>query len=299
MNKILITGGSGLVGKALTNRLLELNYEVKHLGRTKKGNKNVEEYVWNISDDYIEEGAIEKDDIIIHLAGENVGKGKWTQERKQRMINSRVSSTQLLFKKIKDQQIPIQKFIGASAIGYYGMHDREEPYQESDLPGDDFMASICKEWEKKALQFESLNIPVIILRIGVTLSAEGGALASIAKPVRSFLGAPIGSGKQNISWIHIEDLCRIFIEMINGGTTGIFNAVSPNPVTNKQLIQTIGRCLKKPIWPFHVPAAFMKMLLGEQAEIVLKGSKVSSQKIQAHGFQFNFKTIEEAIEHLL
>lgn len=300
MGTILITGGSGLIGTAITEVLIKNNYIVRHLGRSKKGRSDIEEFIWNPEKKEIDENALLNVDFIIHLAGTNVGKGTWSEERKKQIIESRVQSTELLIETLKKMNHKPQKVICASAIGFYGIRPKTTNYTEEDEPGNDFMAEVCIKWENAIKKINTLQIPFQIFRIGVVLSNKGGALPMMAKPVSLFAGAPLGNGNQIISWIHVYDLCKMFQWSIeNKEITGIYNAVSPNPVNNIKFTKLLGDVLKKPVWSVHIPSFILKTLLGEQSEIVLQGVGVSSEKIEKKGFKFEYPELKEALKNLL
>jgi len=300
MKTILITGASGLIGSALTEHLLREGYRVRHMGRTLKGRTDVEEFTWDPGLGKIDERALENTDVIVHLAGTNVGGKRWTEQQKQAIINSRVQSTATLLKATERLQQKPQKIICASAMGYYGVRSSGQAFHENDPPGTDFMARVCVEWENAIAGFSQLSLPVLIFRIGVVLSAEGGALPVMAKPVRMYAGAPVGNGKQVVSWIHIDDLCRLFIRGIQEENfQGVYNAAAPHPVTNRELTQAIGKQLRKPVWKMRVPAFLLRMMLGEQADIVLEGVNVSADKLLSDGFSFRYSLIDEALADLL
>jgi uncharacterized protein (TIGR01777 family) len=299
MKTILITGASGLIGSALTERLLAENYRVRHLGRSKKGHPGVTEFLWDPEKGAIDEAALKDADVIVHLAGANVGKGRWTEAQKRTIIDSRVKSTQLLYDTLKKINQAPQKIICASAMGYYGIQSADHAFRENDPPGTDFMAQVCIAWEKAAQAFSEI-CPVLTFRIGVVLSDKGGALPLMAKPVRMFAGAPVGSGKQVVSWIHITDMCRLFLEGIHEENfSGVYNAVAPHPVTNKEMTKAIGQQLRRPVWGLNVPSFLMRAMLGEQADIVLEGVEISAGKILQEGFTFEYPAIREALKNLL
>lgn len=300
MKTILITGASGLIGNALTDHLSGKGYTIRHLGRSKKGKPGVDEFTWDPDKGEIDQDALRGTDIIVHLAGSNVADGKWTGERKKQIMNSRVKSTLLLLDTIKKTESKPAKLIAASAMGYYGVESNEQSYAETDPPGNDFMAEVCVEWEKSVGNFESLNVPVLIYRIGVVLSDQGGALKVMAQPVKLFAGTPVGSGRQIVSWIHIDDLCALLMKGIEEDHFyGTYNAVAPNPVSNKTLVKAIGKALRRPVWPVPVPGFMLRILLGEQADIVLKGVSVSAAKITGTGYRFQFSEIGDAVNDLL
>ena len=294
MASILVTGGTGFIGRALCDLLRTKGHTVLILSRTKTDKPNT--FYWNLAERYIDPEAIIKSDYIIHLAGEGIANKRWTPQRKNDLIKSRVETANLLFEKVKELNPNLKGFIAASGIGFYGATTSEKIYEENDAPGNDFISEICKVWEKASLQFDVLNIRTVIFRTGVVLAKEGGALEKLSHPIKMGVGAPIGSGKQYIPWIHIEDLCNMYVEaMENRGIKGVYNAVAPEHLTNKSLTKIIAHKLKKPLWLPNIPAFVMKLILGKMAVIILEGSRVYSEKIMATGFKFKFPTIEEAL----
>src|SRR5258708_33984710 len=221
--KILITGASGMIGAQLTEMLLAKNYSVAHLGRKKKG--NVPSFVWDVSNGVIDKDALQQTDTIIHLAGANVASSRWTEGRKKEILESRVKSTALLFQTLKNNRHTIQTFISASAIGYYGFGEENKIFTEEDNPGNDFLAQVTRQWEEAADRFATLGIRTVKIRTGIVLSKKGGALEKMVKPIKFGIGSPLGSGKQFISWIHIDDLCGIFLKAIEDEKmSGTYNA---------------------------------------------------------------------------
>jgi uncharacterized protein (TIGR01777 family) len=296
---ILITGASGMIGTRLSEILLERGYSVAHLGRSKKEEK-IKSYVWNVNNFVVEPGALRGITSIIHLAGAGVAEKRWTEERKKEILDSRIKSTALLCDTLKKGNHHVTSIISASAIGYYGIDDNETVFVESDPPASDFMARVTKQWEDEVEKIRALDIRVVKLRVGIVLSERGGALKKMVEPIKLFVGAPLGSGEQNINWIHIDDLCEMFIKAIEDEQmSGAYNATGPYPVTNRELTHAIGKVIKRPILLPFTPAFILKMVIGEMAEYVLKGSKVSSEKIQKAGFEFKFKNLEEALKNLL
>jgi hypothetical protein len=293
MTKILITGGTGLIGKQLQKKLQDKSYEVVILSRNPKS-KN--DFLWNVNEGYIDEKALENTRYIIHLAGAGIADKRWTTERKKELINSRVKSTNLLLKKIKEYQIPLKGFVSASGIGYYGAITSDKIFTEEDDPENDFISEICVEWEKSVRQFQELEIPTTILRTGIVLSKNGGALQKMNTPL--FLSA-LGSGNQFMPWIHIDDLCDLYIKAIeNSEFTGIYNAVAPEHQTNQSFTKTLGKVLGKSVLPMNAPSFVLKSTLGELAYILINGSRVSSKKVEESGFQFQFKTLRDSLVSL-
>ncbi|MGK0412003.1 MAG: hypothetical protein ACJA1B_000192 [Polaribacter sp.] len=291
MAKILITGGTGLVGTRLTKMLIDKKHEVIILSRNPK-NKN--EFKWDTSKKYVDKKAFENIDYIIHLAGAGIADKRWTDERKKIIIDSRVQTANLLFNTIKENNINLKGFISASGIGYYGAITTNTIFKESDSVGDDFLGEVCQKWEDAAHQFEGLNIPVTILRTGIVLSKKGGALEKMRLPVIS----PIGSGKQYLPWIHMDDLCDMYTQTIEGNLKGIYNAVAPEHHTSITFSKALAKSLKRPYIGICVPSFMLKLLFGELSIILLEGSRISAKKIEKNGYSFRFKTLKKALNTL-
>ncbi|CAM1333571.1 TIGR01777 family oxidoreductase [Tenacibaculum aestuariivivum] len=273
MTKILITGGTGLVGKQLQQVFKEKNIEVAILTRNPKKEN---EFKWDINQKYIDEKAFEKITHIIHLAGAGIADKRWTDKRKEELINSRVDSANLLFEKVKEYKIPLKGFVSASGIGYYGAITSDKIYSENDTPQNDFISKICVKWEEAAHKFKQLNIPVTILRTGVVLAKNGGALSKINTPL--FLSV-LGTGKQYMPWIHIDDLSNLYLKAVTDNNfIGIYNAVAPEHQTNKSFTTILSKIIHKPIFLFNAPAFVLNIILGEMACILLNGSRISSEK---------------------
>lgn len=299
MRKILITGGSGLIGSRLTELLLQRGHEVAHLSRSRKS-AGVRTFLWDIPSRKIDSAAFENIETIVHLAGANVGDKPWTKKRKQEILESRTHSARLLFDTLKTRTHQVRNFISASAIGYYGFHENDGMFREDDGPGNDFLASVVKKWESEVDQISSLGIRVVKVRVGIVLSRDEGALKEMARPVKFYVGAPLGSGEQRLSWIHVDDVCRVFILAIEKESIhGPLNAVGPSPVTNREMTRAIARTLKRPLILPAIPAPVLKLLLGEMSDLALKGSSVSNEKLVREGFSYDFPTLEGALENLL
>ncbi len=300
MGNILITGGTGLIGRRLTELLTARGHTVSHLGRSKRGENNVRTFTWSIDAHRIDESAFDGVEAIIHLAGAGIADKRWTEERKREILESRTKSTRLLYEELKKRNHVVKTVVAASAIGYYGFDDEEKVFTEDSAPGDDFLAEVTRHWEKEIDAIADLGIRVVKIRTGIALSEKGGALMEIVKPVRLFAGAPLGSGRQFMSWIHVDDLCGIFIKAVEDPSlTGAYNGVAPNPVTNRVLTKEIARVLHKPLLLPPVPSFVLKILLGEMAALVLRGNRVSAKKILDAGYRFKFENIGEAMEDLL
>ncbi|MFY0603496.1 MAG: TIGR01777 family oxidoreductase [Flavobacteriaceae bacterium] len=290
MTKVLISGGSGLIGKQLSFLLTTKNYAVNILSRNPT---NSNEYKWDIKQGYIDEKAFENIDYIIHLAGAGIADKRWTSERKQEIIDSRVMSTELLLLKVSELKIPLKGFISASGIGYYGAITSEHIFNESDTANNDFIGNVCQLWEDAALKFDLANIRTTILRTGIVLSKKGGALAKMKTPIIS----PIGSAKQYLPWIHIDDICEMYLYSIeNPKMKGIYNAVAPEHHTSSSFSKALAKALKRIYIGLPVPGFLLKLLFGELAIILLKGSRVSSKKISQHGYNFKFSKLKDALK---
>lgn len=305
MATVLITGGTGLIGRTLTKELIAKGYAVIILTRNKGRQKSTERVSyaeWNIEDQTIDKEAVVKADFIIHLAGANVAEGRWTKRRKNEIVKSRLQTGKLLAKALAQIPNKVKAVISASAIGWYGPDPQQpdaNPFIETDAAANDFLGTICQQWEAAISPVIETGKRLVILRTGIVLSNDGGAYPEFKKPLNFGVATILGSGKQVISWIHITDLVRLYIEaIVNDKLKGVYNAVAPEPVTNKKLISEIARQSKKLYVKVRVPAFVLKTVLGEMSIEVLKSATVSSHKIQAAGFQFTFPSIETAIHNL-
>ncbi len=297
--KVLITGGTGLVGSRLTEILLQKGYKVAFLSRKPNPMAYIPTFGWDIEKKYIDEKAFEDVNFVVHLAGENVGEKSWSDTQKQQILNSRINSTLLLAQKIQDLEIPLESFVSASAIGYYGTDTGEKICDENTLPANDFLANVTKEWENAVFFLKNLEINYIVLRIGVVLSPKGGALPKLTQPIRWGAGASLGTGKQFLSWIHIDDLCEMIIFSMEKKLLGVYNAVAPNPVRNEEMTKMIAKTLKKPLILPNVPSFVLNLMLGEFSKSVLGGSNISVNKMLNEGFSFKYPTLEPALKNLL
>lgn len=299
VTSVLITGASGLVGTRLTEMLLQRGHRVSHLGRKNKAS-SVPSYVWDVNKGIVDKQALDKVDVIIHLAGAGVAEQRWSSTRKREILESRTASSALLFKTLASGNHQVKAIVSASAIGYYGIGTDENWKKESDPAGDDFLSRVVAAWEEEVGKIETLGLRVVKIRIGIVLSASGGALIEMGRPVRWGLGAALGSGRQAVSWIHIDDLCEIFIKAaLDSQWSGAFNGVNPSPTTNAELTRKIASILHRPLWLPHVPGWFLRILVGEMADVVLGGSRVSAEKLLATGFSFHFLKLEDALSDLL
>lgn len=275
--------------------LIQQGHTVSHLSRAKKPG-SVPTYVWNIPEGKIDDEALKNIDTVIHLAGEGIADKRWTEKRKREILESRTQSTSLLTRYV-EKYPNIKTVISASAIGYYGETLSSAEFTETSNPGNDFLASVVKAWENEADKIQ--NKRIVKIRTGIVLSEKGGALKEMARPVRWGVGAPLGTGEQYVSWIHIDDLCKMYIKAVeDAAMQGAYNATGPYAVTNYDLTRAIAKVLHKPLWLPAVPSFVLKIMLGEMADLLLYGSVVSSKKIQQAGFTFQFPTLEKALADL-
>lgn len=296
MANYLIAGGTGFVGKHLTTLLLNEKNQVSILTTQKNKKSNqVNYFYWNPSENYIDPKLQLPECILINLAGAGVAEKRWTNERKKVILESRIQSLETLFLATKSKQINPTHIISASAIGYYG--DGSKMFTEHDLGDDSFLSTTCKRWEDAALKFESLGISTSIVRIGIVLGLESGALAEFIKPMRFGIAGIPSNGKQIYSWIDVHDLVRIIFFLSTNNVSGIYNGVAPNPCSINQIFDELKK-YNKIFFTANAPSFILKLLLGEMAIEVLKSSQVSSQKIQNLGFKFRSETIAQCIENL-
>jgi len=301
--RILITGGTGMIGKELGKTLSAQGHELIILTRNTEKAKAVLPYpakIMTYTNSAIPDEAFEGVEAIYNLAGENIGAKRWSSERKKKLHASRINMTQNLVKGVKRQlennKKSLTKFISVSAIGIYGdRHD--ELLTEESSSDNDFLAQICKDWEKESQILTQDNIQVINPRIGIVLSSQGGALQRLLPLFTSGIGSAVGSGKQWMSWIHIQDLVSLLVHLLNSHIRGAVNAVAPHPVTNLEFSKTLAKKLNKPLFP-KVPGLPLKLALGEISTLVLSSQRVSSQKIQNDGFIFEYPQLEAAIDKI-
>jgi hypothetical protein len=296
--KVLITGGSGLLGSSLTQKLLSENIEVVHLTREKNSKNDVKNYLWNWGENEIDEKCFNGITHIIHLAGAGIAEKAWTQKRKNTIVKSRVLTARLLHSKIESLNIDLKAFISASAVGFYGAQVSEKEFNESDVSFEDFMGNCCKQWENAADLFVPIS-RVVKLRLGVILDKDFGALPRIARMIKNRIGSPLGTGSQYMPWIHIDDAVEIFYNAIrNNEYSGVYNAVSTENITNSILTKSVGRVLNRKIWLPNVPSFILRFLYGEMSDTILKGVKVSNKKIKNLGFKFKYNKIDEALKYI-
>ena len=300
MPTILIAGGTGLVGSHLSQLLQAAGHTVLHLGRKADLKAKYPAYAWDLSKKTIDQAAVDRADYLINLAGTGVADARWTDERKRLIISSRVDSTLLLKAAIERRPTPLRAFISASAIGYYGSRG-EQLLTETDPTGtNSFLAESVTLWEQAVEKIAETGLRTVAIRIGVVLSTQGGALEKMLIPFRFFNATYFGHGQQWMSWVHIDDLCRMFIEAIdNERFSGIYNGVAPHPFRNRDLICELKKALGKPALLLPAPEFALRAVMGEMADVVFDSARVSSKKIEAAGFKFSFPDLLPALRDLL
>ena len=305
MQTILITGGTGMVGQSLTNVLLAKGYQVIVLTRQKKQSSRAHFSFaqWDLNKGWIDPAAIAAADYIIHLAGEGVADKRWTAARKKAILDSRVNSSALLVKALKEYPNKVKAIVAASAIGWYGPDNEKSTasgFVETDLVDSSFLGDTCQQWEESMYPVKALGIRLVTIRIGIVFNKMGGALAEFMKPAKLGAAAILGDGQQMVSWIHQQDLNRLMLFALEQEQVeGVYNAVAPDPVNNAILTKAIASRFHTWAIPLHVPSFILKIMLGEMSVEVLKSAKVSASKIIAAGFKFDYASMDEALDDLL
>lgn len=298
--RVLITGATGLVGKALTDLLVSEGISIHYLTTAKNKLKSAPGktgFYWNPEAGEIDESALIGVDAIVHLAGATISK-RWTDSYKQEIIESRILSANLLFNLLRKNPHDVKQIVSASAIGIY-KDSLDTVYREDATQKDDgFLGHVVQKWEESIDKFKILGLKTCMLRTGIVLSRDGGALPQMAKPIEWYAGAPLGSGKQFMSWIHLEDLTRMYLFALTQGLDGVFNATAPNPVTNKDFTKMLAKRLHRPLILPNVPAFALKLLLGEMHLLLVSSQNANSEKIRNAGFDFKYNPLGEALDDL-
>jgi len=301
--RIVVAGGSGFIGQALCAELIKTGHAVIVLTRDVEAagprlGDHVETVEWNADASGAWASVIDGADAVVNLAGENIGEGRWTAERKQRIIGSRLNATNALVQAIAKAKRKPSVMVNSSAIGYYGPHG-DEIVTEKDPAGNDFLAQTTKQWEEAAKKVESYGARLIILRNGVVLEKGGGALEKFLTPFRLFVGGTLGSGKQWFSWVHRDDVVGLILFALqNNAAKGALNATAPEPQTMKDFCATLGKVMGRPSWA-PVPAFVLKIVLGEMSEMVLNGQRVVPAAAEKAGYKFKYRTSEQALSAIL
>ena len=295
---VLITGGTGLIGKKLVHKLRERNHNPRVLTRKKTDNPN--EFYWNTDEKFIDPKAFENLDSIIHLAGANISQ-KWTAEYKKELFSSRIDTANLLKEYCLQHKVHLKSFISASGINYYGTFTSDEILKESDgILKQDFLAKLCDEWENATGNFSDISNRTVCLRTAMVLAKNGGAFPMLKKTVDFNIGSAVGSGNQWMNWIHEDDLLNMYIFVLeNPEIEGKFNAVADQIPTNENFMKALAKTSGKLFLPVNVPSFVMKMAFGEMSSIILEGTRASNKKIKSLGFDFKFSTPEQAFQDLI
>lgn len=299
MGVILISGGTGLVGTALTKHLISKGHEVRILSRNPQSSSQLKSFYWNVEKSEIDDKALDDVEHIVHLAGSGIADKRWTDARKKDIIDSRVNSIKLITDAVKRKNIQLESFVGASAIGIYGMTTSEKIFTETDKGKDDFLIESCTQWENSYQTIQTLSNKSAVIRIGVVLSKDGGALKRLLPLFQLGLGSAVGSGKQYMPWIHIDDLVSVFYEaLFNPNFKGSYNSVASEHITNKEFSKQLAKSLSKPFFLPNIPSFLLKLVFGEMANVLLKGSRISNQKLLNTGFTFKYPQLSMALNNI-
>ncbi|WP_010135524.1 TIGR01777 family oxidoreductase [Ochrovirga pacifica] len=299
--KVLITGGTGLIGKQLQKMLLDQQIEVVVLSRSKQKStrEGLRFSVWDVDNEIIDVATVCNVDHIIHLAGANIADKRWTDTQKKIIVESRVAGANLIYKTLENNPNTVKSFISASGSNYYGTKTTDNYYQEIDAAGDDFLAQVCVVWEQAALQFQNIGLRTVCIRTGVVFAGNHSALQKMSLPIKYGVGAPLGSGSQILPVIHLHDLCALYVQaVLDSNYFGAYNAVADNK-TNTEVTKEIAKQLSKPLWLPNVPAFVLKLMFGEMADLLLKGSAINPQKLNSQGFRFKYPTLTSILKDVL
>jgi len=296
--KVLITGGSGMLGSAITKQLISENISVVHLTRNKSSKHDIKNYEWDWEKNKIDENCFDGVTDIIHLAGAGIAEKPWTTKRKKEIVKSRVLTARLILKRLKELNHPLNSFTSASGVGYYGAITNNKTHEETDSSHPDFISDCCVQWENSVDQFSEIT-RTTKLRLGIILDKNNGAVAKIARIIKKNIGAPIGSGKQFMPWIHLDDAVGLFLFALkNKSISGTYNAVATEHVNNKFFTETLAKKLNKKLRLPNVPSIILKLIYGELADILLEGVKVNNDKIIASGYSFKHNKLSDALEDI-
>ena len=300
MKTVLITGGTGLIGRQLSKLLSVKGYAVSIFTTSGRSSDGFKCFRWDPSSGTMDAQAVAEADYIIHLAGANIGEKRWSQDRKRAIVDSRVKSGELLFQAFLKNPGRLKAFITASATGYYGAVTSQKIFTEDDAPESDFLGETCRRWEETAGLFEKAGIRTVKIRTGIVLDKTDGALSRLLVPMRLHVGSALGSGSQFMPWIHLNDICGIYLKAIEDvAMKGAYNAVAPQHTTNLEFTAAVAKTSGRTLWFPNVPAFVLKAIFGEMSAIILEGSRVSADKIMKAGFNFEFPELNPALENLL
>jgi uncharacterized protein (TIGR01777 family) len=300
MATVLIGGGSGLIGQRLSVLLTEAGHEVRHLSRRERPFSLFDTYRWDVKNGEIDPAALSGVTHVINLAGAGIADSRWTESRKKLIISSRTESTRLLKRAIREHQPPLKAYIAGTANGYYGDRGSEWLTEDSG-PGKGFLSTSTQTWEAAVQEIPAeLNLPILIIRTGIVLSTTGGALPKMLLPLQAFTSTYFGDGSQYYSWIHLDDICRIFMRGVTDDQfRGVYNGSAPEPVTNKQFAQALIDATEKNAVLLPAPAFALRLALGDMADTVLSSTRCSAQKLLDHGFEFEYADLVSALRDLL
>jgi uncharacterized protein (TIGR01777 family) len=297
MNRVVITGGSGLIGSHLSRLLAGEGYDVVHLTRKVREGSKYKSYLWDPQQGYCDRDAFRDGDAIIHLAGANIGSRPWTGTRKREIISSRTETAGLVYRSSAGSGIMPSVFVTASGISIYGSQTTEKIFSEDAPAGSDFLAETSRLWESVADPFAAAGVRVVKVRTAVVLAPSGSALSKLTAPARAGLIVRLGPGSQYFPWIHIDDLCRIYLKAVSDVTmSGPYNASAPDHITHDMLMAEVARQKGLPVFLPHVPAWLLKAILGEMSVVLTGGSRISSERLAATGFSFRYPDIASALK---
>jgi uncharacterized protein (TIGR01777 family) len=297
---VLITGSGGLVGRSLVPLLRKNGFEVVRLVRNNNLPSGSGVYTWNLKKQYVDPAAFRGVTHIVHLAGSNIAAGRWTEKRKREIVKSRVDSARLLYDTAARENIPLRCFVSASGTGYYGIETGERIFLEEDPPGNDFLARTCVKWEESAGLFRKSGIRSVILRTAVVIAGSGGFLKRVIPLLKVRTVLWFGNGQQHFPWIHIDDLCNIYLKaLVDDKMEGPYNAVAPGSVTQREFMRCMARIKGIPAFRAGIPSYLVKLAFGEMSSLLLTGSRVSSAAIEAAGYSFSYPSCEDAMEQVL
>lgn len=294
--KVLIAGGTGLIGQRLSELLIQNNYDVVHLSRKAAKNSKFATYFWDVEQQIVDTKAFVNVDYVINLSGENIASGKWTAKQREKIINSRIDSNRLLKSAFIDTKFFPKKYISSAAIGYYGSSNIKEFNENSSPENSGFLSKTCQKWEESIQEIQQIGVSTAWVRIGVVLSSKGGALKEMISTAKYGLNLYFGNGKQFYSWVHIDDLCQIFLYLINNQeAAGVYNGCSPYSNTNFEIALALSKTIGINTMLISIPAFFLKLFLGEMSSVIMDSTKVVPQRLLKDNFSFKYENIDFAI----